>query len=220
MMPAPAFRRKAFTLVELLVVIAVITILASLTMPAITSAMRQATDVQCRSNLGQIGKANMLYANDNDYYLPCYGDAYPWSGYEERFISPPWLVFPYLHDENIYVCPADPTPQNCVWWSLNHFSLTKSSYMWNEHLMTIDDGNTGGAARQVMNIRDPHTLGLIADGWECPNNWKWITCIPPRLYAGSRIDWEHDGAVNILFAEQHVERVPHEKLAAIRSNPR
>jgi prepilin-type N-terminal cleavage/methylation domain-containing protein len=217
--------RKAFTLIELLVVIAVITILASLTMPAITKALRQAAAVQCRSNLGQIGKGNMLYANENDYFLPCYGDSYPWDGYEERFISPPWLVFKYLTDENIYVCPADPTPGNCVWWSLNHFTLTLSSYMWNEHTMTIDDGTTGGAARQVMKIRDPHSLALVTDGWECPNGWTWRTCLPPRLYppeasGNSRIDWEHDGSVNVLYGDQHVARVGYEDLRDVRSDPR
>ena len=217
---------NAFTLIELLVVVAVITILASMLMPAIATAMRQAGSARCKSNLDQIGTACMLYANQYGSFFPCYG-SYAYitdSGGNSVFrdgarMSPQSLTLDYVKDQELYVCPADPTPQNCVWWAMEHPGLTKSSYMWSEHIMTYPQ------TTPAMNFRNPHELGLVADGWECPNGWTWQTCVPPwrwpaGLTYGSRIDWEHDGSVNMLYGDQHVERVSHELVPAIRSNPR
>ncbi len=205
--------RIGFTLVELLVVVSVITILASLALPAIGSSLQQASSVECGSNLGQIGKGCFMYSTQYDQYLPCYGE-YARRNSDGRSIAPPSLVLPYLQAPEIFVCPTDPTPENCVWWRLEHPGLEKSSYMWSEHVMTWNRG-----AVPVENYRDPHEVGLVADGWECPNAWTWLTSLPPRLFARSRIDWEHGGGVNFLFADQHVEKVKHADLESIRSDP-
>src|SRR4051812_23079893 len=73
--------RRAFTLVELLVVIGIIAVLIAILLPALNQARRQAKAVQCASNMRQVAAAVLMYSNANKGNLPpCQikagGDAY------------------------------------------------------------------------------------------------------------------------------------------------
>jgi prepilin-type N-terminal cleavage/methylation domain-containing protein len=62
--------KQAFTLVELLVVVAIIAVLAALAIPAISSAIMSGNQAKATSSLKQIGVAIQLYAGENYGQLP------------------------------------------------------------------------------------------------------------------------------------------------------
>ena len=63
-------QRGNFTLLELLIVIAIIAILAGILLPALNSARNKARSISCVSNHKQFGTAFAMYANDNKDDLP------------------------------------------------------------------------------------------------------------------------------------------------------
>lgn len=68
--PSRMGRLPAFTLVEVIVVIAIIAVLISLLVPSMSRARNQAKKTQCLSNLKEIGRGLAFYAEDNAGVLP------------------------------------------------------------------------------------------------------------------------------------------------------
>ncbi|RYG70722.1 type II secretion system protein [bacterium] len=68
--PASIACKRAFTLVEMLVVIAIIGVLAAFLFPVFSQAREAARRTTCISNMSQLGKAFLLYAEDYDDLLP------------------------------------------------------------------------------------------------------------------------------------------------------
>jgi prepilin-type N-terminal cleavage/methylation domain-containing protein len=62
--------RHVFTLVEMLVVIAIFSILLMLLQPALHNVLQKATGISCQTNLKQIGAATFTYAGDYNNNIP------------------------------------------------------------------------------------------------------------------------------------------------------
>ncbi len=119
--------RPAFTLVELLAVIAIITLLAAILLPALSRAKAKAEEVVCLNNLKQLQVCAKLYTLDHDGVLPPNRYVYnvntqgPSYGFSNKLTWCPGLapfdtttenierglLFPYNKSTDIYRCPSD-----------------------------------------------------------------------------------------------------------------
>jgi prepilin-type N-terminal cleavage/methylation domain-containing protein len=85
MQKAECKRKRAFTLVELLVVIGIIGILMGLLIPVTMRARRAARGTQCANNMRQLGAFMLIYANANNDYFPFVGTSVA-CGTDPRFV--------------------------------------------------------------------------------------------------------------------------------------
>lgn len=112
--------RRGFSMVELLVVVAVVSMLMAILLPSLSNAHEQAKRAKCASNLRQLGVAFHMYASDYDgHAMPLsYTNEWPmtyWYGRECGTGRPDQtggFVWPYLHsdlrDQGVYECPSQP----------------------------------------------------------------------------------------------------------------
>jgi prepilin-type N-terminal cleavage/methylation domain-containing protein len=66
---------RAFTLVELLVVIGIIALLLAILLPALSRVREASNRAKCLANIAELGRAALLYAHDNKDHLPDAGSA-------------------------------------------------------------------------------------------------------------------------------------------------
>lgn len=92
---------KAFTLIELLIVIAIIAILAAILFPVFATAREKARQSSCSSNLKQLGLAITQYEQDYDemtiHGTNNWGGGVGWGG----------SIYPYVKSKQVFVCPSD-----------------------------------------------------------------------------------------------------------------
>ncbi|HEV2456397.1 MAG TPA: prepilin-type N-terminal cleavage/methylation domain-containing protein [Verrucomicrobiae bacterium] len=119
--------RIAFSLTELLIVIAIIAILAALLLPVINRSQEEGRATACISNLRQIGVALQMYVDSNNNTLPAMRDA-PMDTNALATNSFPTVnrvLGTDLGNTNVLRCPSD---------FQGIFQLTGSSYAWNSLL--------------------------------------------------------------------------------------
>lgn len=109
---------RGYTLVEMLVVIAVIAVLAGILLPILSRSRAEARSTACKSNLSQMYKAVQLYLGDHTRYPACS---------VKPSISPGQArssdtLVPYISDRRVFQCPAD---------YKGFFEAEGSSYEWN-----------------------------------------------------------------------------------------
>jgi prepilin-type N-terminal cleavage/methylation domain-containing protein len=75
--------RKIFTLIELLIVIAIIALLAAMLLPALRNAKRMALANGCRANLKQVALASLNYALDWNGTIPYAGETADWASWQD-----------------------------------------------------------------------------------------------------------------------------------------
>lgn len=126
-------RQHGFTLVELLVVITILSILLTLSLPNFERIIDQARNVTCLNNLRQIGTSVRLYVNDNDNTFPIIEMEPNDPIYEPQIGAVPMFdaLSPYGATSKILRCPADAAGQN-------FFASRSNSYQWQPR---VDDEN-------------------------------------------------------------------------------
>ena len=88
--------RKAFTLIEILVVILIVGLLTAILLPAVQSARGTARRISCVNNLKQFGIAIQYYVTDNNVF--------PIGANGNGSFSFHAILLPYLEQVNIYNC--------------------------------------------------------------------------------------------------------------------
>ena len=158
--PSRAPFSRAFTLLELVVVIATIAILAALLLPALRRAQASALCSACKSNLRQLGLGLNLYVNDFKKYPMTYP---PFDEPPESFqawLSKTWYygLLPYCGNQpKLFECPASHYTETLSWVGVVWSGPTWAGYGYNS-------AGTDKGVPEIMNSAGP-TLGL---GWHSP----------------------------------------------------
>jgi prepilin-type processing-associated H-X9-DG protein/prepilin-type N-terminal cleavage/methylation domain-containing protein len=102
-------RRRAFTLVELLVVVAILSILLALLLPAISRARQQALCVKCAGNLRTMGQALTMYTTQYNYYPGGSAMRFAGFGWTQGYAVWPTRLRPLTGgNTEVFHCPSRP----------------------------------------------------------------------------------------------------------------
>jgi prepilin-type processing-associated H-X9-DG protein len=172
------------------VVIAIIAILASMLLPALSRAKERALTVQCSNQLRQLGNSMQMYGDDNRELLPVAHGTVPWTSTNPI----PWMqpLADYFRTTNVVRCPA-----MCRFYKkspYNYFMGARAVYV-----ETADYGSVN-----LRQLRWPAQYILSGDA-----NYPFETDdADPDNYSQDTLFENpspvHNHRVNVLFADFHV----------------
>ena len=149
----------AFTLVELLVIIAIISILSCLILPALKVANNKANEILCSNNLKQTGTAFAMYTNDWNDYMPHHNprSGKIWVHLLGVYLQKDGDIIDTIPWPMILVCPSNKyrygntnNPQNL-------------NYVYNFYLDNI----------KFTSLSSPSSKLVFADGWLKGNTYYY-----------------------------------------------
>lgn len=227
-------KKYSFTLIELMVVLAIIGILLTFLLPSLSNAKEKSRIAVCASQLRQIGFAFFAYTTDNKGHVPYNyslgnGDERTWddqlSFYDGRDIPDNLLDrwIPHSYKNELYICPSDKSPRH----ELRHkrsYSITQGT----SHGANTKRGITQstGATPWSINITaisQPDSTLAIAENHISNNK---LGCnsgdtLRVRTYHDNRLTenyWGHENwRSNYLFIDNSVRFIsPQETFLGIR----
>ena len=210
--------RSGFTLVELLIVVAIIAVLGAILLPVYASAKSSGRRAKCQSNLRQIGQAFQLYQADYSDCYPNTGDPYLWMGRRWRWPLKRYVILAAQKDPNdpsnpyksigqtmsVLKCPEDETPKS-VWDDTSYAYAACFYHNPNDvDSMTIQqlwDPSSPGppcVTQSSSGVLQPSRKAIITE-WLANHSFE-------RNEQGKKFGWwEYGGARNYLFADGHVQ---------------
>lgn len=187
-------KRKYFTLIELLIVIAIIAILASMLLPAISSARDRAKGINCISNQKQCVLATTMYMDDFNGWMTFYPDT---ASGTRKVWAPLLIGEKYLSKLRNAECPKFASVPG---WSSNEYHT---------YAATIITGFKYAALGKTMpNKVRPSELFLLGDGIDAIKKRPWLR----MTNSGSSTDlaipvaW-HSGRIAFGFYDGHAATV-------------
>jgi prepilin-type processing-associated H-X9-DG protein/prepilin-type N-terminal cleavage/methylation domain-containing protein len=205
----PRGRHNAFTLVELLTTIGILSVLGAFCFAAIGRVKESSTRNQCAANLKQIGLAIQMYATDHNGYLPCMDNPStglkPWCGWADR-------ILPYVKQTTIFECPATPEKIFEPGCPASNRTLDAEGFVYNFGGGYDLNRLTRKGHRYVSSFSLTHPADTIAalDGAGTIITPGFNPA--PDILDGKVRPARHGKGHNILFADWHIKWMPRDAL--------